>query len=185
MTPEPSSVEQRLQPHVDVRATSGDREVPARVADRSLHDRARIDEVGLDEAVNARACGAELRVRVALHLRILHADVDDAAGVAAEVRAEVARVEVDVVEHLRGDDARETTEVIDDRHERAVDVRARLLRRRAAHDEQTREAGRARDAGKVLDRAERVAVRARECARARVARACASSPRAAGVVHAT
>src|SRR5690606_23489268 len=56
----------------------------------------------------------------------------------------------------------EPAEVIDERDVRPVDVRARLLRSGAAYDEQAGEAGRARHARQVLDRPERVAVRARD-----------------------
>ena len=107
---------------------------------------ARVDEVRLGHDVQAVA------------LRLGQPDVDDAAHGAAVLRAEVARVEVDSADHLGGDDRGEAAEVVDERHRGAVDEVLRVLRGGAAHDEQAGERRRARDAGQVLQRAQRVAV---------------------------
>ena len=91
-------------------------------------------------------------------LRLAQADVDDAAHRAAVLRAEVAGIEVDLLEHLGGDDRGEAAEVVDERDRRAVDEDCVSCGRRAAHDEEPGERRRARDAGQVLERAQRVAV---------------------------
>src|SRR5262249_2686128 len=148
----PRRFERGLEPRVDVGSTAGNGEVPASAADRSLHYRARVDEIGLHERAHTVTCRRERRERRLVDAWIFHRDVEDTASVPTEVRAEVARVEVDVIEHLRGDDARQTAEVIDDRDERAVDVRARLLRSGTTNDEEAGDARRSRHAGEVLDR---------------------------------
>jgi hypothetical protein len=109
---------------------------------------------------------------VAVVLRAADADVDDAALHAAVLGAEIARVEVDLREQLGGDDAREPTEVVDERHRGAVDEGLRLGWAGATHEQDARDRGRPRHAGQVRERAERVAVGAgdaidlalRECA---------------------
>jgi hypothetical protein len=80
------------------------------------------------------------------------------------LRTEVARVEVDLLQDLAGHHRGQPTEVVDERHVRAVDEHARVARRRAAHDQQAIEGSGAGHAGHVADRAQRVAVGARHFA---------------------
>ena len=115
------------------------RERPAlQQRDGSLDHPARIDQIGLQEPV------------VAVVLRLAQTDVDDAAHHAPVLGAEVAGVEVDLVEHLGRHDAGETAEVVDERHRRAVDERLRIGGAGAAHEEQAGDRGRARDTRQIL-----------------------------------
>ena len=149
-----SRLENRAQPRVDPRAAPSNGEAHA-PGERTFGKKSHVDQVDLREAVELVLLG------------IAHANVDDAAHGAAVLRAEVARVEIDLLEQLGGHHRRQPAKVIDERDVRAVDEDLGVLGRGPAHDEQAREARRARDARKVLQRAQRITVgawRAKELA---------------------
>ena len=64
--------------------------------------------------------------------------IDDPSHAAAVLGREVAGVEVDAIQHLGGDHARESAEVVNDRQIGSVGKDLRVDRRRAAHDEGSR-----------------------------------------------
>src|SRR6266545_287825 len=129
------SDERRLEPRVDPAAASGDDEAPAlQQRDRTFGEDAPVDQIELHEAVV-----------LAVLVRRAYADVDDAAHHPSVARAEIAWIKIDLLEQLGRDDRRQTAEMVDEGHEHAVDEGLRVLRSRAAHDEQTRESGRPAD----------------------------------------
>ena len=86
-----------------------------------------------------------------------NADIDDTAKHATVLRAEVSWVEVDAIEQLGGHDARQSTKVIDERNDDAVDEHFGITGGGASHDEQTGEAGGTSHAGQVLNGPECIA----------------------------
>src|SRR5438552_7212998 len=99
-------------------------------------------------------------VAVPLSVRLAEAHVYNPAHVLAELCAEVSGIEIDAIEKLRGNRARYPTEVVDERHTRAVDEHGRVCRRGPAYDEEPCKAGRASDARQGLNRTQCVAGRA-------------------------
>jgi hypothetical protein len=84
----------------------------------------------------------------------------EAAEPAPERRAVAAGYEVDRVDEVAVDHRAQAAVVVEPRDVHAVDVDARVLRRRAPHHELARAERGARDAGQVLDDAQHVALRA-------------------------
>ena len=139
------------QERVDPRAARADLEREV-LGDRPLdHERA-VDEIELHEAV------------VPVAARVARLDLDDAAETAAMIDAVAAGKELQPRDDLAVHGRAQPTEVKQRWNEDAVDVGARVLRRRAPHDEQAAAEGRARDAGEVLHRLERVALGAGDVA---------------------
>src|SRR5690606_1724761 len=123
-------------------------------------ERARVDEVHLEHAVVAAGPLAHPAVIFeAARVGGTQRDVDDAAHHAAEARAEVARIKVDLLEQLRGHDAREAAEVVRDRDQRAVGEDVRVVGGRTADDQEPRQPRRPRHARQRLERAQGVAAR--------------------------
>ena len=114
-------------------------------AQRPLDRTGRVEKVDVGVAVQLR------------RLVGLGGDVEDAGGGASVVHAEAARVEVDLVDEVGRQHRRTTQEVVEDRDALAVDEDAGVLRRRAAHHQLADAERDARDAGQVLDHAQRIA----------------------------
>ncbi len=134
------------EPLVQVGPSSGDREAPSGVEDRPLSEQARVEQTDLRQAMQLVARWIE------------QADVDDAAHGSPELRAEVAGVKLDAIDHLRRHHRGEAAEVVDDGDRRPVDEVLRVLRGRPAHDEQPGHGRRAADPREVQQRTEGVSV---------------------------
>ena len=117
------------------------------VSELRRDERGAVERVGADVAVRA------LRERARL-------DADETAEAASVLGAERAGDEVDARDEIGVDDGAKTAAVIERGDVDAVDVDARVARRRAPHDDLTGRDGRARNAGEVLDHLEDVALRA-------------------------
>src|SRR5262249_53069671 len=119
------------------------------VGDRDAKVQAAVDRVDLGLAVDPVGGGG------------LGVDLDDAAVEAAEAHREPARVEIDAVEELGVEDRRSAEEVVEERDRVPVGEDARVVRVRAADEEEPGAERRAREARQGLEDAERIAERAR------------------------
>ena len=92
-------------------------------------------------------------------------DGDEAAEAAAELRAVAAGGELDGAHQVRVDGRSESARMVELRNSHAVDVDARVLRRRSPHHQRTRAEGGAPDAGQVLHDAQCLTARSRHAPR--------------------
>ena len=142
-------------PHCDEAVAAGD---------RSLERDAAVEDVELRGAVE----------RVA---PLARAEIDGAAQRAPEARREVAREELERLDHVGGDDRGDAAEVEEERDRDAVEVDVRLRGLRAAHDEEADAERAAGDAGQVLEHLQRVTLRAGDGPDLLAPRARGRSPR--------
>ena len=146
-----AAFDQGNEPGVNVAAPDAADEVPTfEERHRAFEHRARVDEIELGEPVVAAVVARLAKVRL-----------DDASERAAVLHAEVARIEIDLVEELGRNHARQTPKMIDVRDPHAVDEHRRRLIAVTAHDELPRERRRARDTRQVLNGPQGVAGGAR------------------------
>src|SRR5262249_27346140 len=111
-----------------------------------------VDEVELHEPV------------IAVGARLARLDLDDAAEAAAVLDAVAAGHELQRLHHLAVHRRAQAAEVIQRRNVDTVYIGARVLRLRAPDDDLAAAEGRARHAGQVLHRLERVALGAGDAA---------------------
>jgi hypothetical protein len=131
-----------------IRVSPGDEHRALPVGERSLDERAGVEEAHVAFAVDL----------VGGPPRLAGEDAAREPPVACRI---AARVEVDALDEAGVDDARPGANVVEQRNADAVDVVAVVAGRRAAHEEERQPADERRDAGQGLHDAEGIA----ECAR--------------------